>query len=146
MVRKGWLINRIGRWKRTIAVPTGTGIIGGDFESNRIEWNDRRSSDHGNIELARGRKIRFGVTRDEGEAPYYGPLAKEFRCSLEFFLTRGEIASEARCRFEVAQGSPLRPRRRVIAKPFVRERERKRIISSGKLARRILNRWTTAGG
>lgn len=99
-----------------------------------------------NIELARGRKIRFGVTRDEGEAPYYGPLAKEFRCSLEFFLTRGEIASEARCRFEVAQGSPLRPRRRVIAKPFVRERERKRIVSSGKLARRILNRWTTAGG
>lgn len=76
----------------------GNGIIGGGFESNRMEWNRiavPAITASSNIELARGRKIRFGVTRDEGEAPYYGPLAKEFRCSLEFFLTRGKIASES---------------------------------------------------
>lgn len=72
----------------------GNSTIGGGFESNRAIVVPAITASS-KIELARGRKIRFGVTRDKGEAPYYSPFAKEFRCSLEFFLTRGEIASES---------------------------------------------------
>lgn len=108
----------------------------------RIESHDRRSSNH-SIEQDRiGKRKKNKVQRAVRQRR--SPILQPFRKRISvvpgiFFYSRRDSRESSPVPLQSSSRFALRLQRRVITEPFVREKERKRIILSGKLARRILN-------